>query len=77
MSALGAYVDSWYMFWGFPYALGRRRVLANLLLWFPLVAALLDLTLVQTWTLPLVASVIVAYLLSNRPGRDAARVGAP
>ena len=68
MPALGAYLDSWYMFWGFPYALGRRRVLANLLLWFPLVGALVDLTLVQVWTLPLVASVIVAYLLLNRPG---------
>ncbi|MGR4065640.1 MAG: hypothetical protein ACLQPV_09385 [Vulcanimicrobiaceae bacterium] len=69
MPALGAYVDSWYLMWGFPYALGRRRVLASFAIWFPLVAALVDLTIVQLWTAPLVASVVVGYLLLNRPRR--------
>ncbi len=67
MPSLGAYVDSWYLMWGFPYALGRRRVLASFAIWFPAVAALVDLTLVQLWTAPLVATAVVAYLLVNRP----------
>jgi hypothetical protein len=67
MPSLGAYLDSWYLMWGFPYALGRRRVLASFAIWFPLVAALVDLTIVQLWTAPLVAAVVAGYLLLNRP----------
>ena len=32
-----------------------------------LVAALVDLTIVQLWTAPLVAAVVAGYLLLNRP----------
>ena len=71
MPSLGAYLDSWYLMWGFPYALGRRRVLASFAIWFPLVAALVDLTIVQLWTAPLVAAVVAGYLVLNRPPREA------
>ena len=71
MPSLGAYIDSWYLMWGFPYALGRRRVLASFAIWFPLVAALVDLTIVQLWTAPLVAAVVAGYLVLNRPQRAA------
>ena len=71
MPSLGAYIDSWYLMWGFPYALGRRRVLASFAIWFPLVAALVDLTIVQLWTAPFVAAVVAGYLVLNRPQRAA------
>jgi len=71
MPMLGAYTASWYAIWGLPYALGRRRVVAYLLLWFPLVSVLAEPSLATPWTMLVVIPVLVAlslrYSLQPRP----------
>ncbi len=57
---LGAYTAPWYVAWSLPYALARRRVLAYLAIWFPLVSALAEPSLVRPWTLVLLVPVLVA-----------------
>ena len=68
---LGAFTASWYAIWSLPYALGRRRVLAYLLLWFPLVSALVEPSLATPWTvffvIPALVAVSLRYSLQPRP----------
>jgi len=56
---LGAYTAPWYAAWSVPYALARRRVLAYLAIWFPLVCAIAEPSLTRPWTLFFVVPVVV------------------
>jgi hypothetical protein len=57
----------WYLAWSFPYALGRHRVLAYLLVWFPFASVLIDPLFLRAWTILLVFPlVLVAALASAR-----------
>jgi hypothetical protein len=70
-----SYVASWYLSYGLPYALARRRILAYLLVGFPFVDALVDAKFMQPWTfaivVPLVAAVCIFF--ESRPGAKLAR----
>ena len=59
-----AFLYPWYLAWALPYALGRRRVLAYLLVWLPTASVLVNQDLVQVWTLVAVfPSILLAALL--------------
>ena len=52
----------WYFAWGFPYAFGQRRLLAHLLIGFPLAAALVTHELVSVWLLFFIYPLLVLVL---------------
>ncbi|MBV8434914.1 MAG: hypothetical protein JO029_11600, partial [Candidatus Eremiobacteraeota bacterium] len=47
---MGSYVATWYMLYGLPYALARRRLLAYLLIALPVASALVDAKFMRPWT---------------------------
>jgi len=50
MPMMGSYIASWYVTYGVPYALARRRILASLLVLMPFAALLLDAKFMREWT---------------------------
>jgi hypothetical protein len=69
---MASYPTPWYVGWGAGYALGSRRTLAYLLVWFPFCSALVDTMFMQLWTLEIVVPVVtvasVLWMLDIRPG---------
>lgn len=66
---LPSFFFPWYLAWSIPYALARHRVMAYLLVWFPLVGALVSGELLQPWTLLVVfpALAILSFSPDERP----------
>ncbi len=64
---IGAYTASWYAIWGFPYALGARRVLAYFLLWLPFVALVSEPSFTRPWSLEVVLPAVVILSLAIPP----------
>lgn len=60
MPMIASYPTPWYFVWGFGYALGRHRVLAYLLILFPLASFLVDPMFMQGWTLTIVVPLLIA-----------------
>ncbi|MBV8148191.1 MAG: hypothetical protein JO092_03780, partial [Candidatus Eremiobacteraeota bacterium] len=70
MPMMGSYPTPWYFLWGFGYALGRHRLLAYLLVLFPLASLLVDSTFIQIWTLLVVVPLLVLLqILAFKPTR--------
>ncbi|HKE37025.1 MAG TPA: hypothetical protein VKB39_06315 [Candidatus Baltobacteraceae bacterium] len=71
---MSSYIATWYMTYGLPYALERRRILAYLLVALPLATALVDAKFMRPWTslAALPAVVILDLVLSRRRVRSAA-----
>ncbi|MBV8490866.1 MAG: hypothetical protein JO199_10095 [Candidatus Eremiobacteraeota bacterium] len=65
IAMMSSYVATWYMAYGLPYALARRRVLLYLLLALPIACALIDAKFVRWWTYGLVLP--LAVLVCARP----------
>jgi hypothetical protein len=61
---LPSFFFPWYLGWSIPYALARHRVMAYLLVWFPLVGALVYGELLQPWTLLVVFPLLAIMALS-------------
>jgi hypothetical protein len=71
MPMIGSYPTPWYFIWGFGYALARHRVLAYLLILFPLASALVDTEFWHMWTIVLVVPVLVALqVVTFKPSHD-------
>jgi hypothetical protein len=62
---LGAIIFPWYFVWGFPYALGRRRILGYLLVCFPFASMLAGNPFVLPWDIVVVAAWVVALSLRD------------
>jgi hypothetical protein len=62
-----SYVASWYLIYGLPYALARRRILAYLLIVFPFATVLVDAKFVQWWTYTLVLPLVVLVSIVRLP----------
>jgi len=65
---MSSYIATWYMTYGLPYALARRRVLAYLLIALPFATALVDAKFIRPWT-PAVLVAAVALSLQGRSYR--------
>ncbi|HTX59247.1 MAG TPA: hypothetical protein VMH02_06165 [Verrucomicrobiae bacterium] len=66
-----SYVATWYLFYGAPYALARRRLFAYLAIALPFADALLDAKFMQWWTSAIVLPLVVAcsFTLARRRPR--------
>jgi hypothetical protein len=60
---MGSYVATWYMAYGLPYALERRRMLAALLIALPWACALIDVKFACWWSVGIVLPATVAACL--------------
>jgi hypothetical protein len=71
---MSSYIATWYMTYGLPYALERRRILAYLLVALPLATALVDAKFIRPWTFAAIlpAVVVLNVALANRRARSAA-----
>lgn len=71
---MSSYIATWYMTYGLPYALERRRILVYLLTALPLATMLVDAKFMRPWTFAAVlpAVVILDVALANRRARSAA-----
>jgi hypothetical protein len=73
---MSSYIATWYLAYALPYALGRRRILAYLLIALPFACALADAKFMRVWTyaavVPLGVAAYAVWALS-RPSRIAAR----
>jgi hypothetical protein len=65
---MSAYVATWYLTYGLPYALERRRILAYLLVALPLATMLVDAKFMRPWTFAVVLplAVVLDVALANR-----------
>lgn len=70
---MSSYVATWYVTYGLPYALWRRRILAYLLIALPLATILVDAKFVRPWTfaVALPAVVILDLALARQRTRGA------
>jgi len=57
---MSSYVATWYVTYGLPYALQRRRILAYLLIALPVVTMLVDAKFMRPWTF---AAVLPAFVI--------------
>lgn len=73
---LGAYTAAWYAAWSLPYAMGRRRVLLYLLVWFPVISIVAEPSLSRPWTVIVLVPLIVAFALLT-PARRYGLQGGP
>lgn len=66
---LAAAVFAWYFAWGVPYALARRRILAYVLVLFPLVTVLFESSFERSWELLAVLPILtmVAVFAPDKP----------
>jgi hypothetical protein len=70
---MSSYVATWYMTYGLPYALGRRRILAYLLAALPLATMLVDAKFMRPWTFAVVLpiAIVLDVGLASRRARSA------
>ena len=61
IAMMGSYVATWYVAYGLPYALARRRTLAYLLTALPFACALLDAKFMRPWTYAAVLPAVVVW----------------
>ncbi len=66
MPMMGSYIASWYVTYGVPYALGRRRILGGLLVTLPFAAILLDAKFMTVWTYAMVVPGVVVVAIAAR-----------
>ena len=66
MPMMGSYIASWYVTYGVPYALARRRILGSLLVLMPFAALLLDAKFMRAWTYAAVVPAIVILAIAAR-----------
>ena len=66
MPMMGSYVASWYVTYGVPYALARRRILGALLVLTPFAALLLDAKFMRPWTYAVVVPAVVVLAIAAR-----------
>ena len=66
MPMMGSYIASWYVSYGVPYALARRRILGALLVLMPFAALLLDAKFMRVWTYAVVVPAIVILAIATR-----------
>jgi hypothetical protein len=71
---MSSYIATWYMTYGLPYALRRRRLLVYLLVALPLATMLVDAKFMRPWTFAVVlpAAVVLNVALASRRVRSAA-----
>lgn len=71
---MSSYIATWYMTYGLPYALQRRRILVYLLAALPLATMLVDAKFMRPWTFAAVlpAVVILDVALASRRTRNTA-----
>ena len=57
---VSAYTCAWYLAWALPYAVARRRIVAYLLIAYPIASILLEVKFMRPWTLFAVVPAVVA-----------------
>jgi hypothetical protein len=64
---MSSYVATWYMTYGLPYALARRRVLSYLLIALPLATVLVDAKFMRPWTFAVLIGAVILSLRGRTP----------